>query len=140
MAVFINNRKLARLPLGPTDYVPIVQDWTTHKTPLTDLFPFPSFLRVEPLSGDTITATDGLGAFHIAPAGLITGLTMVLPPNPVNGQIFEASTSEDIVGLMVTAPGGATLAGNSSGPFTLAQNGGTSWRFDLSRTEWFPRF
>ncbi len=136
-AVFLANSAVARLPLGLADYGLVLQDWRIKKTLLGN-FGVLSYAREVPLTGDTITATQGLGAIHIDPAGAIAALSLVLPPSPVDGQVFEVSTSQDITALTVTAPGGTTVVGVTGN--VLAASGGSSWRYDLSRDEWFPRY
>ena len=54
-----------------------------------------TFRFQRPLTGATLTATTGLGAFVIQPAGPIAALNVVLPPGPTDGQIFELSTQPD---------------------------------------------
>jgi hypothetical protein len=96
-----------------------------------------SFSFQRPLTGATITATTGLGAFVIQPAGTIAALNVVLPPGPTDGQIFEVSTSQTITAIAVTAPAGASVvAGNTM----LTAGGGMSWRYHAADTAWYRRF
>jgi hypothetical protein len=97
-----------------------------------------TYLRVIPLTGDTLTAVAGLQAFRIDPAGELATLTVVLPPFPADGDPFCISTTQTIDALTITAPGGATMAGTSGGPYVLAANGGSCWQFDLALNEWLP--
>jgi hypothetical protein len=96
-----------------------------------------SFSFQRPLTGATLTATTGLGAFVIQPAGPIAALNVVLPPGPTDGQIFELSTNQTITAMAVTAPAGATV---QQGSGMLTAGGGMSWRYHPADTTWYRRF
>jgi hypothetical protein len=96
-----------------------------------------SYTFVRPLTGATLSATPGLGAFLIEPAGTLAVLNVVLPPTPGTAQVFEISSSQAITAVNVTAPGGATV--NGSGQL-LTAGGGMSWRYNASDTTWYRRF
>jgi len=119
----------------PTIPLPIVF-WTF----VAQFSPAPSLVysRVVPLTGDTLTASVGLGAFRIDPAGELATLTVIMPPSPPDGFIFSISTTQTIDALTITGSGTATMAGSSGGPYVLAANGGSSWQFDMTLNEWFP--
>ncbi len=102
----------------------------------TDVFGFVTY--VTPTTGSTITGASGQGAFRINPAGAIAVLNMVLPPGVSEGQIFEASTTQDISAFNVTGAGTDSVLGTSGG--VLAASGGASWQFRLANTTWYPRF
>ena len=136
-SVFAAAQPSLPLPFQTGDVVLVVRAGVPYKLPPAALRQI-TYDRVQPVTGNTISATAGLGAFVIDPAGLLATLAMVLPPTPGDGDVFEASTTQDITALTVTAPGITTVAGG--GPFTLAANGGASWRYDLSLDKWFPRY
>ena len=123
-------------PAQASDRVAVVRGALTYWALLSDLSP--SYQLVTPATGNTITATAGLGAFIIDPAGELATLNMVLPPAPVDGQVFEASTVQTLDALTVTAPAGATVLGG--GPLILTANRGISWRYHAANTTWYRRF
>jgi hypothetical protein len=96
-----------------------------------------TFLFIRPLTGETHTATTGLGAFLIQPAGPIAVLNIVLPPGPSNGQIFEISTNQTIATVNLSAPASAPVRGSGQ---MLTAGGGMSWRYNTSDTTWYRRF
>lgn len=124
------------LPRQATDYLAVVRGALTYRVPLSVQSP-DSFLYYVPVDAETVVATLGLGAFVLDPAGALASLTVELPPGPIDGQIFEVTTSQDITALTATAPAPATVGG--AGPFTLAADGGVSWRYVLSADKWFAR-
>jgi hypothetical protein len=99
-----------------------------------------SYDYVQPSTGDTYAAAEGLNAVLIDPAGAIAVLNLVLPPNPGDGDVFEVSTTQDISSIPKTAASGAVFAGTSGNSGGLPANGGISWRYRLSLNTWFPRY
>jgi len=128
------------LPVLPTDRIAVARGPSGSETtyylelPLTQL----PYSYIIPADGSTQTATEGLGAFVFNPAGALATLAVVLPVSPIDGQVFEISTSQDIGALTVSAPAGATVSGGTVG--VLSGNGGCSWRYVESETTWFRRF
>jgi hypothetical protein len=96
------------------------------------------YLRVVPLTGDTLTAVAGLLAFRIDPLGELATLAVVMPPTPSNGDSFCISTTQRLAVVTVSAPASTTMAGTSGGPFTLEANGGTCWQYDMALNQWLP--
>jgi hypothetical protein len=96
-----------------------------------------TFQFQRPLTGATLTAPTGLGAFLIQPAGPIATLNIVLPPTPGNGQIFEISTNQTIATVNITAPAAVPVRGSGQ---MLTAGGGMSWRYNTSDTTWYRRF
>ena len=90
-----------------------------------------------PLSGDTLTAAALQGGYNLVPAGTLATLTVVLPPTPADGQIFELASTQQITALTVSAPGGATVRGAS---YTLNADSGSSWRYREAYTAWHVRY
>ena len=93
---------------------------------------------VTPTTGATITAASGQGAFRINPAGAIAVLHMVMPPGVSEGQIFEASTTQDISAFDAAGAGADSIIGGTRG--VLGANGGVSWQYRLANTTWYPRY
>ncbi len=139
-STFANALAGLGLPFQAGDILVVTRGAVSFQIPVGDVLSGLTYDYVQPVTGNTITATSGLGAFRIDPAGALATLHMVMPPAPLDGQLFEASTTQDISALTVTAPGTATLAGTSGGPFVLAANGGVGWQYDLALDKWLPRF
>ena len=97
-----------------------------------------SYAYVQPGDGSTVAATAGLAALLLEPAAALPSLTVVVPPTPEDGQVFEVSTTADISSFTVSAPVGALILGG--GPFVFAQNGGASWRFREENLTWYRRY
>ena len=90
------------------------------------------YLYARPASADTLTAPAHLGAYVIDPAGELAALTIVLPPAPVDGQLFEVSTTRTIDAFSATGGGGALGV--------LAAGGGIGWRYRDASLSWYRRF
>lgn len=97
-----------------------------------------SYLRVVPVTGATLVALAGLGAFRIDPLGELAALTVVMPPNPTDGTIFRVSTTQTLDALTIVGAGTTTMAGSSGGPYVLAANGSSSWQYDKAIDQWLP--
>jgi hypothetical protein len=93
-----------------------------------------------PINGDVIQTTTDTGSLRLAPASDLSTLTVILPPNPSDTQIFELSTSRTINLLTLAATAPDVIVGSAGGPFTLAANGGASWQFSSSGLTWYPRY
>ena len=90
---------------------------------------------VNPLTGATLVAVQGLGSFIIDPAGELAQVTVTVPPYPSDGQIFGISTTKVIDALTVNAPVGQLLVGG--GPFMLSADGGISFRYVAAQNTWY---
>lgn len=69
---------------------------------------------VTPLTGTTVAFAQGQTVMYINPAGTIAALTVLLPPNPIQGQRAQMSFGQIVTSLVVqTSAGGAvqTTAG-----------------------------
>jgi hypothetical protein len=97
----------------------------------------PTVSHQTPTTGATLTATSGQGGYEIDPAGTLATLNVVLPPSPVDGQVFSLWTSKALTALAVTAPGGASVNG---GALLLTANGGAAWRYRSANTTWYRRY
>lgn len=140
--VFVNGSPALPLPVLTTDEIAVVRAGVTYKIPPTSLsgFGLGSVVYVVPVTGATITAVVGQGAFHVAPAGAIAALTVVMPPDAVEGTVFEVATSQDITAVTVTADPGDAIFGTQGTLGTLGAGGGFSFRYRLSTNTWYRRF
>ena len=98
-------------------------------------FPVAGYEYNAPVSGATVVAT--AGALLLEPAGTLATLTVTLPPDPVDGQIFELSTTQQITALTVQGAAGETVRGAT---FTLNPDSGSSWRYRTASVTWFVRY
>jgi hypothetical protein len=89
----------------------------------------------QPVSGATVVAT--ASALQLEPAGTLATLTVTLPADPVDGQIFELSTTEQLTALTVQGAGGETVRGGS---YLLNADSGSSWRYREASVTWFVRY
>jgi len=121
-------------PFQPGDILVVTRAGVSYKIQPQDLS-YPSYSYQQPVDGATLTATAGLGAFRVDPATAIAALTVVLPPSPLDAQVFSTSTTQDIAALTVTAPGGASVVGSG---FTLAALGAFAWQYRAINTTWYP--
>jgi hypothetical protein len=69
------------------------------------------YVYTVPTAGATLTSTEGQSGYVLAPAGTLATLTVVLPPNPLDGQRFFLSSSQVVTALTLS---GATFLSNST--------------------------
>lgn len=124
------------LPLLPTDVIVITRFGASYKALSVALFT-PPYVYYVPTTGSTITAGAGLFAAVSEPANPLDSLNLVLPPLPLDGQVFEFSTTQTITALNVTGGTGETVLGGSQ---MLTANGGVSWRYCAATTKWYRRY
>ena len=140
--VFVNGSPALPLPPVASDEIAVVRGGVTYKIAPTSLsgFGLGTVVYSVPLTGATLTAISGQGAFQIAPAGAIAALTVVLPPDAVEGTVFEVATTQDITAVTVTADPGDTVFGTQGTLGTLGAGGGFSFRYRLSTNTWYRRY
>ena len=90
-----------------------------------------------PSGGATLTATAHLAAYVLEPAASLASLTVVLPPNANDGDVFEIATTATITALTVSPAAGQSVKGGS---LMLAANGGIAFRFRAANSTWYRRF
>lgn len=94
------------------------------------------YTRYTPSSGNTITLSANTYRVIVEPATSIATLTIVLPPLPNDGDVFEIMSTQQILILNITA-GNGSVRGNS---FTLNPDSGASWIYRASNTTWYVRY
>jgi hypothetical protein len=124
-------------PIDGTELIPALQDGAPVNLTPAQLGIGP-YVDAQPLTGATLTAAVNQGGFGLEPAGEIATLTVVMPPNAKERQVFEISTTQTIDALTVTPAAGQTVLGG--GPLLLAANGGAAWRYRASNTSWYRRY
>jgi len=137
-SVFAAAQAALALPLQATDILLVVRAGVPYRMAPGSLSAL-SYVYAQPVTGATLTAVAGQGATVCDPAGAILALAQVLPPSPVDGQVFEFSTTQVITALTATAAAGDTMAGSSGGPVGMGANSGISWRYRLADLKWYPR-
>ena len=99
-----------------------------------------SVTTAAPASGATVAVAEGTRTLKLKPSGAIASLTVTLPPNPKDNDVFEVLSSQTIMSLTV-APS-ATPSGQAVSPSAATMAGpGTarSWLYDLASTTWIER-
>jgi hypothetical protein len=91
----------------------------------------------QPTTGATITTAQRETRRIIDPASTLATLTVVLPPDPRNGDIYEIMSSQQITLLTVSGPDGETV---KAGSFLLNADSGASWLYRASNTTWYSRY
>lgn len=86
-------------------------------------------------TGFTYTYANNTVTLLIHPAGTLAAGTIVLPPNPVRGQIARFSSTAAITSLAVTPNVGQMLVGGAT---TLAANQGLAYIYNQENQTWFP--
>lgn len=85
--------------------------------------------------GGTSTMGAGVGRFIINPGGGVATLTIVLPPNPVDGQLFGIASSQAITTLTTSTSDSTSLV---APPTTLAAKGSFRFIYRSATTTWYP--
>lgn len=138
-SVFVAGSPALSPPYLATDEIAVVRNGVTYKIPPTNLPTSGSYVYAAPLTGVTLTAVAGQGAYVLNPAGAIAALTIVMPPSAADAQVFEVSTTQTITSLTLTPAATQAMGGTSGGPFVLSANGGVSWRYRSVDLTWYPR-
>jgi len=84
----------------------------------------------QPTTGQTVAAASGVSALFLDPAGTLLALTVELPANPVDGQVFMMGSSRIITTLTITG----TIVGTLT---TLALGGFARFCYSASASKWF---
>lgn len=96
------------------------------------------YVASAPADGSTVTAGSGELRRQLRPAAELAALTVILPPSPGDGQVYEIATRQTIDALSVLPASSETVDGG--GPFMLAANGGASWLYSADDTTWSRRY
>lgn len=127
------------LPTLTDDRLAIVRAGVAYYVSALDLVGasavFPSCVYVVAGEGGTSIAAEAQGAFQLEPAAALAAYEVVLPPSPLNTQVFTIGSTEDIAALTVSAPGAETVINPTPG--VLAANGSLSYRYRTSNTTWY---
>lgn len=70
-----------------------------------------------PITGFSYSALDLTGALILNPAGTLATGTVTMPPNPLNGQLFDIKSTMTITALTLTPAAGQSVVGS---PGTIA--------------------
>ncbi len=94
----------------------------------------PNYSAPSPASGATESAAQGQTAMILVPSGSLASLTVNLPPNCIDGQTFEISSSQAITSLNVVPTAPATNVFNNS--ISLAAGQGVKYKYTAGGTSW----
>lgn len=89
----------------------------------------------QPLAGETITTLEGERRRLLDPAGILATLTLVLPPNPTDGNFYDLITSKEVTVMTITAPGGASISNGA--PFLFAGDTSVELLYRAANTTWY---
>lgn len=98
-----------------------------------------SYQYATPLTGTTVAMAVGATRLLINPAGTLAALTVDLPTSPLDGQVAEIMTSQQLTALTIASTDGSTVNGVSGG-YSMSANTGASWVYRSSNTTWFVRY
>jgi hypothetical protein len=94
-----------------------------------------SYLVEVPLTGFHITIPNGFSSLILNPAGTLATGTIVMPSQPVDGQVVTINTMQTVTAIGFAAPFPAIMLGV---PTTLLQSGpGTSFQYVAPQATWF---
>jgi hypothetical protein len=94
----------------------------------------PVYSYQTPTTGFSIQPANGVTSLLLDPAGTLAAGTIVFPATPIDGQMFNVSTSQIITALTLSAPAGQTILGTIT---TLAANAHAAWQYVASVAKWF---
>lgn len=84
-----------------------------------------------PLTGATIALSSGSSMAFLNPAGTIAALTLLMPPNPNQGQTMQLSFKQIVTALTLQDASGVAISGAASagavGISTTLKFIGTTW-------------
>lgn len=98
-----------------------------------------SYQYAAPLTGATVAMAVGATRLLINPAGTLAALTVDLPTSPIDGQVAEIMTSQQLTALTIASTDGSTVNGVSGG-YSMSANTGASWVYRAANTTWFVRY
>lgn len=88
-------------------------------------------------TGFVYTIGDMSSGVNIDAAGTLLAGTIVMPANPIDGQIVEIACDQIITNLTVSANTGQSIKNALT---TLAAGGGFSYRYHATNTTWYRRY
>lgn len=97
--------------------------------------PIDTYVYSQPVAAATVTMAANERRAILDPAGTLATLTITLPPNPVDGQLAGASTTQIITALTINGAGGASTAAL---PTTLAAGASFTALYRAANTTWYP--
>lgn len=95
-----------------------------------------AYARYVPTTGTTITLPPSVTRVLLEPAATIATLTIIFPPTPTDGYVFELMSTQQIATLTMTA-GSKTVRGSG---FTLNPDSGAAWIYRTANTTWYVRY
>lgn len=87
-----------------------------------------------PVAGFSELIPDGTKVVTLDPAGVLATGTLTLPAIPYDGQHLEASTTQTVTALTVSASGADTI---KNAPTTLAAGAGFAYYYRAANTTWY---
>lgn len=136
------------VPAGPTiitgnELIPADTNLAGGAQPQTVLLSMASigalpYVFSTPLSAATVTLTNLTGSLILDPAGTLTGLTVVMPTAPMDGQTLRMSSSQTVNGLVLTTTSPITISNNPTA-ITISTTAAYGYEFiyRAANTKWY---
>jgi len=90
-----------------------------------------------PADGSTIIAEASERRRVITPATPLNALTLVLPPDPLDMDFYDVTTTQPIVTMTILPAGAQIVNGNV---FCFSANSGVGWMYHEHLTTWYRRY
>lgn len=148
----VNNTCVNTVPAGPTvitgnETIPGDTNLSSGQSPQTVKFSMAS-LNLLPVSYQSITAGSAFytytfpnttGTVIFTASGTISDERVTAPPNPVDGQLVNVSSTHTITSFQFIANTGQTLAVTTPTALTVSTTApqGYSWRYRASDAKWY---
>lgn len=148
----VNNTCVNTVPAGPTvitgnETIPGDTNLSSGQSPQTVKFSMAS-LNLLPVSYQSITAGSAyytytfpntVGTVIFTASGTISDERVTAPPNPVDGQLVNISSTNTITSFQFIANTGQTLAVSTPTALTASTTApqGYSWRYRASDAKWY---
>lgn len=87
-----------------------------------------------PINAFTFNIPDKTQVITLDPAGALASGTIVMPPNPVDGQPLQVSSTAAIASLTVSANAGQTI---KNAPTSIAAGGAFSYYYHAATAVWY---
>lgn len=93
-----------------------------------------TYTYVVPLTGFSVTITNGTQYLILDPAGNVAAGTIVLPPGPLDGESLTISASHNCTALTLTPGAGQTISNTVT---SLTAGVGVSFLYRSANAKWY---
>ena len=135
---FTNVKSTAAYSIGGANAWTILKNWQFLGVQIQGAFQNRVPLNYQweaPTTGTAVTITDGIAAVLLDPVpGTIATLTINLPPNPDNGQLFRMGAVNGVTAITWVPGAGKTV--NATVPTTIASGGNLALMYHAASSRW----